>query len=277
MTNAILRGKPDAGNPHVRFDEGEVASAKPRRGSLLYNKTAAFLSVVACTLVGQAAPLPVCFTFDDGPAGNISEVAPALEKRGWHGIFNIVTDKVGTPRHMTWDDVRELKRRGHDIASHSLSHPNLRQLLEQGRTNEVRRQIFGSRDVLKRELGEAPGFFCHPFVAISPAVDALIVEAGMKPMTGCRHLMTSKSKPGGAHGAAKKIENELAKGAKARPMDILFHGTSPTSFGWEAMTGADDFEGLLDEVAELEKAGRIRVVDYAEYHRAFVGSAPSGK
>ena len=38
MTNAILRGKPDAGNPHVRFDEGEVASAKPRRGSLLYNK-----------------------------------------------------------------------------------------------------------------------------------------------------------------------------------------------------------------------------------------------
>ena len=44
MTNAILRGKPDAGNPHVRFDEGEVASAKPRRGSLLYNipKTVAF-------------------------------------------------------------------------------------------------------------------------------------------------------------------------------------------------------------------------------------------
>ena len=36
MTNAILRGKPDAGNPHVRFDEGEVASAKPMRGSLLY-------------------------------------------------------------------------------------------------------------------------------------------------------------------------------------------------------------------------------------------------
>src|SRR5574344_1506071 len=40
MTNATLRGKPDAGNPHVRFDEGEVASAKPRRGSLLYNAAA---------------------------------------------------------------------------------------------------------------------------------------------------------------------------------------------------------------------------------------------
>ena len=50
MTNATLRGKPDAGNPHVapsqryggtsRFDEGEVASAAtPRRGSLLYRPT----------------------------------------------------------------------------------------------------------------------------------------------------------------------------------------------------------------------------------------------
>ena len=40
MTNAAPRGKPDAGNPHVRFDEGEVApAATPRRGSLLYNTT----------------------------------------------------------------------------------------------------------------------------------------------------------------------------------------------------------------------------------------------
>ena len=37
-TGKALNGKPYAGNPHVRFDEGEVASAAtPRRGSLLYN------------------------------------------------------------------------------------------------------------------------------------------------------------------------------------------------------------------------------------------------
>ena len=45
MTNAILRGKPDAGNPHVRFDEGEVASAKPRRGSLLYRGLIGWLAL----------------------------------------------------------------------------------------------------------------------------------------------------------------------------------------------------------------------------------------
>ena len=39
-TGKALNGKPYAGNPHVRFDEGEVASAATsRRGSLLYNTT----------------------------------------------------------------------------------------------------------------------------------------------------------------------------------------------------------------------------------------------
>ena len=49
-TGKALDGKPYAGNPHVRFDEGEVApAAKPRRGSLLYDaeKTQRLLSLDA--------------------------------------------------------------------------------------------------------------------------------------------------------------------------------------------------------------------------------------
>jgi len=57
MKNATLRGKPDAGNPHVRFDEGEVASAKPRRGSLLYKKLTVSLVLAALAVdFGVAAP-----------------------------------------------------------------------------------------------------------------------------------------------------------------------------------------------------------------------------
>ena len=53
-TLKALHGKLYAGNPHVRFDEGEVASAAmPRRGSLLYKRTA---TVVCATLAcGTAA------------------------------------------------------------------------------------------------------------------------------------------------------------------------------------------------------------------------------
>ena len=52
-TGKALNGKPYAGNPHVRFDEGEVApAATPRRGSLLYNKVGLMLKGA---LAGAAA------------------------------------------------------------------------------------------------------------------------------------------------------------------------------------------------------------------------------
>ena len=55
-TGKALNGKSYAGNPHVRFDEGEVASAAmPRRGSLLY--TIAVLAIAAAVAVlANAAP-----------------------------------------------------------------------------------------------------------------------------------------------------------------------------------------------------------------------------
>jgi len=65
MTNATLRGKPDAGNPHVRFDEGEVASAKPRRGSLLYRRSDRLTHLVlaaACTCAALTLTAMPCLT-----------------------------------------------------------------------------------------------------------------------------------------------------------------------------------------------------------------------
>ena len=58
MKEKVMQGKPYAGNPHVRFDEGEVASeATPRRGSLLYNvnKLITFAAVVASAAIPLAA------------------------------------------------------------------------------------------------------------------------------------------------------------------------------------------------------------------------------
>ena len=59
-TGKALNGKPYARNPHVRFDEGEVASAAtPRRGSLLYScKSLKFLQFVASAALCAAAALP---------------------------------------------------------------------------------------------------------------------------------------------------------------------------------------------------------------------------
>ena len=59
-TGKALNGKPYAGNPHVRFDEGEVASvATPRRGSLLYRTRLDSMgrALVVAALCVATAPL----------------------------------------------------------------------------------------------------------------------------------------------------------------------------------------------------------------------------
>ena len=83
MTNAILRGRSYAGNPHVRFDEGEVASypptvgrpegvamrgAKPRRGSLLYRRV--LLLSLLVSLSAGATEYHVSPQGDDAAAGS---------------------------------------------------------------------------------------------------------------------------------------------------------------------------------------------------------------
>ena len=79
MTDEILNGKPYAGNPHVRFDEGEVASAeKPRRGSLLYKKAAWALTLSLVAAAVHATPAPVnasSFGFDPADATRCLQAA----------------------------------------------------------------------------------------------------------------------------------------------------------------------------------------------------------
>ena len=80
-TGKALNGKPYAGNPHVRFDEGEVApTATPRRGSLLYKHIArtAFLAaaVAAISPLASFAVEPAALTLAmDG--NNIIVTVPA--------------------------------------------------------------------------------------------------------------------------------------------------------------------------------------------------------
>ena len=77
-------------------------------------------------LPAAEAPLRVTLTFDDALKDHLLIAAPMLEERGWRGTFNVVTDWIGSkPKMMTWDDARELVRRGHELTTHAKTHPNM--------------------------------------------------------------------------------------------------------------------------------------------------------
>jgi peptidoglycan/xylan/chitin deacetylase (PgdA/CDA1 family) len=65
---------------------------------------------------------------------------------------------------MNWDQVRALKKAGHTIGGHTLSHPNLAQVPEA----EARAEIRGCKQRLEERLGEPIQHFSYPHPALNP-------------------------------------------------------------------------------------------------------------
>ena len=65
------------------------------------------------------------FTFDDGPQSDLDVAAPAFDKYGYKATFNIVVNWAngGSGGMLNWSGVQKLADGGHEIASHSNSHP----------------------------------------------------------------------------------------------------------------------------------------------------------
>jgi peptidoglycan/xylan/chitin deacetylase (PgdA/CDA1 family) len=95
--------------------------------------------------------VPVFLTFDDGELGAYTNVADELERYGWRGHFFITTDWIGRTGFLNRWQIRELRRRGHVIGSHSCSHPErMSHLSREG----LRREWSESCAILDDILGE---------------------------------------------------------------------------------------------------------------------------
>jgi len=65
---------------------------------------------------------------------------------------------------MTWDQVRSLKKAGHTIGGHTVSHPNLAQVSER----EAQLEITECKKKLEMEIGEPIEHFSYPHPALNP-------------------------------------------------------------------------------------------------------------
>jgi len=73
---------------------------------------------------------------------------------------------------MSWEQARALKKAGHTIGAHTLTHPNLAQVS----TGEARWEITGSKRTIERALGEPIHHFSYPHPALDPEWNAETVE-----------------------------------------------------------------------------------------------------
>jgi peptidoglycan/xylan/chitin deacetylase (PgdA/CDA1 family) len=203
----------------------------------------------------------VAFTFDDGLNDHIEYAVPILEKYGYRGIFCIITDRVGKDGYMTWDNVRELVRRGHEVAAHSISHKNLYDLWNCGDLNEIQRQIKGSIDRIGSEIISPVRYFAFPHNAHNGALFKIVRALGVEPLTPSR--MNLGGPPADGIMQLGKRLSEMAK-RHERHAVLMFHGIA--SKGCYATYGdgtGDTFERCIADVKKYD-GHSYKVVRYGE-------------
>jgi peptidoglycan/xylan/chitin deacetylase (PgdA/CDA1 family) len=125
-------------------------------------------------------------TFDDGCRSVLELGLDALSRHQFRAIQFLVAGMLG--QRNEWDirkgdspealmdeaQVRAWLQAGHEIGSHSMTHPNLRHLSPA----EAREEIFASKKSIEDRFGLEVRHFCYPYGSWNPAVRDLVAEAG---------------------------------------------------------------------------------------------------
>jgi peptidoglycan/xylan/chitin deacetylase (PgdA/CDA1 family) len=117
--------------------------------------------------LGQTSGDEIVVTFDDGFRNQLDNAAPLLAEHGFSACFFLVTDLLGANpaqarafsrdklhlplpvEPLDWDGAARLLELGHEIGSHTRSHPNLTSLERDALLDE----LASSREELSKRLG----------------------------------------------------------------------------------------------------------------------------
>jgi peptidoglycan/xylan/chitin deacetylase (PgdA/CDA1 family) len=179
---------------HEVTDE-PATSGFQRPGAFAYKHGTAAFDAHLQALIGAPAPpelvVDVDFeranrhlllTFDDGGRSALT-AAEHLSRHGWRGHFFIVTSLTGSRTFLDAEGIRELRRGGHLIGSHSHTHPNIfraqspAQMAEEWRT---------SCDAIAQILGEP----CVTASVPGGDISRRVLESAST--AGLRYLFTSE-------------------------------------------------------------------------------------
>ena len=136
---------------------------------------------------------PVLITFDDGYRNIHTHAAPLLEEAGFRATVFVVTDVVGGNADwdrsgssgpplelMDWNELRDLQRRGFEIASHTNAHVRLVELTDA----EIVSNSIAARATLQRELGREVTSVAFPWGHSDPRVRAALTRGGYRVCLG---------------------------------------------------------------------------------------------
>jgi len=153
----------------------------------------------------------IVITFDDGLLNNLTAAADILEKYAVKATFFISTENISHQRvrpvssgleyfkdteMMSWNDLRELHKRGFEIGSHGHSHDMIAKMPEY----LAREKVALSKQILESEVGVSIASFAYPYGhqgAYAPWTREMLVALGFRvgctqsggALSGCNDLL----------------------------------------------------------------------------------------
>lgn len=147
---------------------------------------------------------PLMITVDDGYKDNYTKALPLLKKYNMKADFAIITGLVGSNDYMTWDEVKDLKKQGMDISSHTVHHCYLAVKQKDTPTGfaasvvsneenkecpefnsgsklntaQIKGELKKSKQELETQLGEKVYSIVYPFGNYNEQVEAIAKELG---------------------------------------------------------------------------------------------------
>jgi peptidoglycan/xylan/chitin deacetylase (PgdA/CDA1 family) len=119
---------------------------------------------------GTLPPRSALLTFDDGYRSMLHAAAPRLERFGFPAVLFVPTAYIGLMNLFdgdnepeepicSWEELRELERRGISVQSHAVTHRTFSEL----GPAELERELVESKQLLERGLEKPVEVFSYPF------------------------------------------------------------------------------------------------------------------
>ncbi len=121
---------------------------------------------------GKLPPKPIVLTFDDGYRGDYVFARRTLRNLHWPGDLNLLVGNVG--EELSGEMVERLIDDGWELDAHTISHLDLTTMTGA----RLRREVAGSRQILRHRFKQPVNFFCYPAGKFNRSTIRAVRQAG---------------------------------------------------------------------------------------------------
>ena len=99
-------------------------------------------------------PSVITYSFDDGSFNHLLKAIPLLDKYNFKATFNLITQLEND-----YEGFKVAAENGHEIASHTISHPNVKEFDKETQTKELKE----SKKLIEKMIGQECFTLAYPY------------------------------------------------------------------------------------------------------------------